>query len=161
MSTLPAVALDLSDFLRPSGFATEWVYGPARNDWLNSHPITAYADAEEGEPTVEFRGPLGLVRDEIPHLIAWLTAVHTATDPDGSEIAGHHALVASVRVQHSDRPDLLDGDSDLWVWGRDDNGEVGYVCVRNGCVLSAMSRVEVSEQYGPVTEQARPVVEVA
>lgn len=82
-------ALNLSDFARPTGFSTEWVYGPARNDWLRSHPITAYDDAEEGEPTVEFSGPLGLSRDQIPHLIAWLTAVHEATAPaaDVEEVA--------------------------------------------------------------------------
>lgn len=80
MSTLPAVALDLSDFLRPTGLATEWVYGPARNDWLRTHPITAYADADPGEATVELRGPLGLDRDQIPHLVAFLAAVYAATE---------------------------------------------------------------------------------
>lgn len=89
MTALPVV--DLADFLRPSALVTEWVYGPARTDWLRSHPITAYADGEQGEPTVELRGPLGLSRDELPHLAAWLLAVHAATEPDADADAGRVA----------------------------------------------------------------------
>ncbi len=83
MTSLPVLNLD--DFRHPD--CDEWVYGPRRTGWVGGHPITASAEPAPGEPVLAFQGPLGLDRDEIPHLIAWLTAVHAATDPEGSETA--------------------------------------------------------------------------
>lgn len=148
MTALPVV--DLADFLRPSALATEWVYGPARTDWLRSHPITAYADGDAGEPFVELRGPLGLSRDELPHLAAWLLAVHAATKPEDANPQDMH------RVVDSGLPDLVDVEGDHWFWGRDDLGNVGYVCISDDEVMYARTRAELDEEYGPLKEQAQP-----
>lgn len=88
MSPLPAVVLDLSDYVHPH-CDQEWTYGPRRVGGLgDSYPVVASADPAPGEPMVAFNGPLGLDRDRVPHLISWLTAVYVASDPARSPVTG-------------------------------------------------------------------------
>ncbi len=99
MSTLPA--LGLSAFAHPD-VDGEWRYGPDRGLWTGGYPITATREAGPGEPTLEITGPLSLVRDEIPNLIAWLTAVHEATEPaDPAAAEADDLAVETLRERYS------------------------------------------------------------
>lgn len=157
MSTLPA--LDLADFRHPD--CDEWVYGPRRTGWVGGHPITATADPAPGEPHLSFVGPLGLHADELPQFRAWVNAVCDAVETAVVERDAHASLVAATRVDDPAFPDLVDVDHEVWFWGRDDSGDLGYVLVRDGDVLDARSRAQVDHEYGPLTEQARPREDVA
>lgn len=97
MSTLPA--LDLSDFAHPLS-DREWVYGPRRTDWIGGHPIVAIGDPGAGEPMLEFRGPLGLHRDQLPHVAAFILAVYEATEPvDPAGVEADDRAVESVQAR--------------------------------------------------------------
>ncbi len=95
MSTLPPVSVDLSDFQHPLS-DREWVYGPRRTDWIGGHPIVAVGDPEAGEPMIEFRGPLGLHRDQLPHVAAFILAVYAATEPPAATGPGSCACGGSL-----------------------------------------------------------------
>jgi hypothetical protein len=75
--------MNLADYTHPH-VTGEWHYGPDRGVWTGGHPITATAEPVDGV-TVSISGPLGVARDDIPELVAWLTAVHEASAPTESE----------------------------------------------------------------------------
>lgn len=71
-------AIDLADYR--SGTYTEWHYGAVRGPW-QSYPIVAQP-AGDGLPfCLTVSGHMEMGRDQVPHLIAWLSAVYAATEP--------------------------------------------------------------------------------